>query len=293
MCQHILILGGDMRQYYMAKFLAKENFAISYFGQLFEEEEEKISKIRTMAKLKGQLEKVSYDYVLLPMPVGEVEIRGSNQQLKTADLPVLLKGQKTIVMGGKIPKTLCRALEKENIEVLDFMDIESIAIMNGRLTAENAIIEAVMMSDTGVTNAKSLVIGYGRCGQMLAHMLKGMGSYVTVAEPDEDRAMLAVSYGYKVEEIKDLSTYQFVFQTAPKSNVLSDRLLVTLLDSKENDNGVILDISSQSDSIDMDFVQKHHMLCKRCPGLPGKYTARSAGELLGQFVKKYGKDEQK
>lgn len=282
---HVLILGGDMRQYYMAKFLARDNFAISYFGQLFEEEEEGISKIRTVEKLKKQLGQIMFDYVILPVPVGEEYIRGTDNLVRNMELAEWIKGQGAVVMGGKIPKNLCLELDKMKKNVIDFMEEESIAIMNGRLTAENAIIEAIMMSSTSVINTECLVIGYGRCGRMIADELRGMGARVTVAEPKEERAMLAVSYGYRVEEINELGKYQFIFQTAPKQGILTDRLLLTCLVKEVENMPVILDISGLPGSVDFEFCDKNQILCKPCPALPGKYTAKSAGEVLGKFVK--------
>lgn len=283
--QHVLILGGDMRQYYMAKFLARDNFAISYFGQLFEEEEEGISKIRTLEKLKEQLGQIMFDYIILPVPVGEEYVRGTDNLIRNMELAEWIKGQnKAVIMGGKIPKNLCLELDKMKKTVIDFMKEESIAIMNGRLTAENAIIEAIMMSNMSVINAECLVIGYGRCGRMIADELRGMGARVTVAEPQEERAMLAISYGYRVEEIEELGKYQFIFQTAPKQGILTDRLLLTCLVREPENMTVILDISGFAGSVDFAFCDKNQILCKPCPALPGKYTAKSAGEVLGKFV---------
>ena len=286
MQRDVLLVGGDKRQYYMAKFLERAGFAISYFGAFFPESEGAVCKIKTAEKLKEHLEKKKYDAVILPTPAGEEYVSGTNYELRTKELGDWLKGQKdTGIFGGKIPRFLQATLEKDGKTVVDFMKQEEIARMNGRLTAENAVLEAVMISDTAVINSRSLVIGFGRCGEMLALVLSGLGSEVSVVETAPEKKMRARTYGYKVAEPEDLSRYQFIFQTVPEKNMLNDKRLVTLLGTEENDNCVVMDISSEPDSIDTEFARKNGIMCVRCPGLPGKYTARSAGELLGEFVR--------
>jgi len=287
----ILMLGGDKRQYYMAKFLTYENFAISYFGNLFETDWENIKKIRTLENLEEGMKKNQFDYVVLPIPMNQEYIKGTENEVSMYWLLQKLKIQKTTtVLGGQFPAFFMKELEKEGIKVVDFMLEESIALLNAELTAEGAAVEAILLSDSGVINANALVIGYGRCGRMLADLLKGMKARVTVAEIAEDRAALAVSYGYRVEALEDLSKYQFIFQTVPKESVLSKQLLSSCLLGDRGKEVVILDISSEENSIDLEYAGKHAILVKRCPGVPGKYTPKSAGELLGKFILKLEKE---
>ncbi|MBE5870028.1 MAG: hypothetical protein E7294_02025 [Lachnospiraceae bacterium] len=288
MQRDVLLVGGDKRQYYMAKFLERAGFAISCFGAFFPESEGALFQIKTAEKLKELLEKKKYSAVILPTPVGEDYVNGTNYELRTKEFGEWMKGQKApLVFGGKLPHFLQTGLEKEGKTVVDFMRQEEIARMNGRLTAENAVLEAVLLSDTAVINTRSLVVGFGRCGEMLALVLSGLGSAVSVVETAPEKKMRARTYGYKVEKAEDLSRYQFIFQTVPEKNILSDKRLVTLLGAQINDNCVVIDISSEPDSINTEFARKNGILCVRCPGLPGKYTAKSAGELLGEFVKNH------
>ena len=220
----------------MAKFLTHENFAISYFGILFEKEEENIRKIRDKEKLIEELKTKEFDYIMLPIPMGETYVKGTDQLIKCEELSEYLKYQKKAkLFGGKLKSTFIQEMEKEKIACCDLMREDGIVIYNAKLTAENAVIEAILLSDSAIINSECLVIGYGNCGKMLSDTLKGMKARVTVAEADEKKVMLAVSYGYKVEQLKDLGKYKFIFQTAPKEGILDDKLLNTCLNSKRTD----------------------------------------------------------
>lgn len=283
--KHVLILGGDLRQYYMAKFLIQENFAISYFGNLFEKNEANIHKIQSVEKLKEDLTQKKYAAAILPMPVGEPFIKGTDGSVACEELSEWLKAQKNmVVFGGRLEKNFVEKVQKGGNCVSDFLQEESVAIFNAGLTAENAVIEAILLSDNCVRNEKTLIVGYGRCGRMLADLLHGMKANVTVAEPDKEKSALAISYGYKVELLKDLSPYQFVFQTAPVENVLSDKLLSTCLKNERSMETTVLDITSIDNSVNYEYARKHNILVRKCNALPGKYTARSAGKLLAEFI---------
>lgn len=285
MSQRVLILGGDMRQYYMAKFLVKKDFAIFYFGHLFSENEEYISKIRTLEKLNQRLREEKFTHIVLPVPLGEGCVKGTDHLLTIDHLFELLKYQReAIVWSGKMPVERKNELHKMQIELKEYMEIESIAMKNARLTAENAILEAIMMSDRCIMDSKSLVIGYGRCGQMLADVLRGMGGKVFVCEKEEGKGATAQARGFERKDIEDISGYDFIFQTAPEEDVLSDKVLLTLMSNDRYKECVILNLSSVRNSVNLDFVGKQRLLCKQCPGLPAKYTPKSAGELLASCL---------
>lgn len=273
----ILIIGGDKRQYYMAKFLDAKGFAVSYFGELYWGGVS-VKQIHDKEKLFTKLDMGLYESVVLPIPVGQEYIKGCPKKLKLAELAGHL-GKVKRIYGGNIPN----AYEHLPADKVDFLKNEAFLVENAELTAENAIVEAMLISELGFCGSKSLIIGYGRCGQMLASRLKGLKSQVEVAELDESKRSLAKSYGIKVAEIGDLSAYDFIFQTAPGFELDKKEMLSCI--SEEKEAPIIIDISSMS-ALDMSYGQSIGILMKKCAGLPGRYTAKTAGRLLGEFVKK-------
>lgn len=288
MPKKILILGGDLRQYYMAKFLSK-NFAIYYFGHLLGDMTEKITRIDSLEKLEYKLYKEHFECVILPIPLGEAYVKGTNQQLSCEKMVELLKLQKSTVVFGCGENPHVKKLIENGVEYIDLLKEETVVYSNARLTAENAVVEAMIESDKSVMGSKSLIIGYGRCGRMLADVLRGMHGEVSVAETMKEKQGLAISFGYRVCRLCNLAGYDFVFQTAPEAGIITEELLFHCL-SEENPP-MIFNLSSVVESVDEAFAKKNHIFVKHCPGLPGKYTAKSAGELLGKQIEKKLKNE--
>lgn len=289
MPRKVLMIGGDLRQYYMAKFLCKENFAIYYFGHLLGDMTEKVTHIDTLEKLEYKLNRETFESIILPIPLGEHYVKGTNQKLNCEKMVELIKLQKSAIIFGCGENRYITILKENGMKYIDLLKDEEVVYSNARLTAENAVIEAILESDKAVMNSKSLIIGYGRCGRMLADVLRGLHGEVTVAETMKEKQGLAISFGYKVTRLTNLSDYDFVFQTAPEAFVISEKLLFQCL-SKER-QPMIFNLSSVVESVDEAFAKKNHIFVKHCPGLPGKYTAKTAGELLGgQIVKKLKSD---
>lgn len=272
----ILVIGGDKRQYYMAKFLSSKGFAVSYFGEMFFGDAA-IREIRGVDKLFTELDQGKAETIVLPIPAGNDYVRGCMGLLKARELAKHMKKVKR-VYGGVIPAWIVGL--QSDMEIIDFMQDESVVLRNAAITAENAIVEAMIMSDSCICGSKCMVIGYGRCGQMLADRLRAMKGDVTVAELKDDRAGLAKSYGYLVEEITSLAEYDFIFQTAPGFS-LDPKILLTSVSGDKNP--IILDISSSS-MLDLEYGEQIGVEIKRCQGLPGRYTPKSAGILLGEYI---------
>ena len=274
---NLLLIGGDRRQYYMAKFLSSKGFAVSYFGELFFGGVS-VKEIRKKEKLFEELDKGMYDSVVLPIPVGADAIKGCLGKLHMRELIKHLTKVKRIY-GGVIPNAVYGLTNAP--QVIDLMRQEDVMLENAALTAENALMEAVLISDRSVLGSESLVIGYGRCGQMLVDRLKGLRANVTVAEIDRAKKSLAKSYGVKTTEVTSLQGYDFIFQTAPGYE-MDKKLLMTCL-AEDDDMPVIIDISSNSDA-DVDYARSIGILMKKCSGLPGRYTPKTAGWMLGTYI---------
>ena len=67
MKKRIVLLGGDLRQYYMAKSLIRKDFAISYYGLNFPQEEQGAHQCRDKDALWSALREA--DALILPDPV--------------------------------------------------------------------------------------------------------------------------------------------------------------------------------------------------------------------------------
>ena len=116
---------------------------------------------------------------------------------------------------------------------------------------------------------------------MLASKLKALGSNVTVsARRFEDLAYIN-ALGYKAEnteELKKLSGYDLVFNTAPA--LIFDEALLRRTDK----NTLLIDLASLPGGVDFESAHALGLDAFRALSLPGKCAPKAAGEIIKTTV---------
>ena len=144
-------------------------------------------------------------------------------------------------------------------------------IANAIPTAEGAIQYAMQNSEITLNDSKCLILGFGRCGKILAHKLKGIGARVYVeARSTRDLAYIS-TYDYIPIPLYDLKKhlwkFDFIFNTIP----------VPILTAEYIDlfpkNVVYID-KSYSQALGIHYVP--------APSLPGKVAPMTAASILYQ-----------
>lgn len=290
------ILGGDIRQFYLAAALKEEGFRVYGYGVMLPEKEGDI--VETDSALEA-IQKC--DVVILPIPVtGDGKTLKSYQDDETILLEEVEKGLKKEqkVFGGMMPERLKKVCSSKGIPYYDFMEMDAVAIKNAIATAEGAIVEAILGSPSNMHGSKSLIIGFGRCGQVLADKVKGMGSEVTIMARRRDALAKAEACGYKgmpmfdskstkgmagngkyfCDRQEDLCGFHYVFNTVP-TLVVTEKMLQQL--SKE---AMIIDIASKPGGVDFKACENMKISFKHVLGLPGKYSPKSSGYILKDAI---------
>lgn len=147
MKKRIVLLGGDLRQYYMAKSLIRKDFAISYYGLNFPQEEQGAHQCRDKDALWSALREA--DALILPDPVSRDGMTVRENMLETPVLlaEVLLHMDGQQLFGGRFPVNMVAAAAKNNCRLHDFVQNERLQIKNATLIAEAALLEAKLLSD--------------------------------------------------------------------------------------------------------------------------------------------------
>lgn len=186
------------------------------------------------------------------------------------------------VFGGVIPEDFRRHCEKREIGCYDFMQDEALNIFNAIATAEGAVLEALLHRDTNLHNSACLVLGYGRCGRVLADKLRGLNAKVTVCSADRQELALADSFGMHtllLSRLKfEIRHFEYIFNTIPALVVKEDCLL------NLNGRSLIVDIASNQGGVDYEAAKRHGVPACHCLGLPGKYAGYSSAEKLAEYV---------
>lgn len=280
--EKVLVMGGDSRQYYVAEALQKNGYCVCCYGVPIKEKG-KLEILKTTA-LKMQMGEA--DIIVLPIPVS---VDGKTIKQETADDVVLLselyenlkEGQK--LYGGLFSEQLIQTCKEKGALFYDLMKDESVAIGNAIATAEGAVVEAMMLGEETLHGKECLVIGYGKCGSVLADKLKGLQAKVTVMARNAVSRTKARAMGYEVREMFERGDgqpekYTYVFNTVP-ALVLTEQIL-----SRFDSNVVIIDIASKPGGTDFDYCRYVGIKAKLSLGLPGKYAPKTSGEILAEAV---------
>lgn len=283
----IFVIGGDVRQYYLAMELEKKEFKITCYGMERLEEEKFVKVPETLEK--GMLDN---DVILLPVPVLQ-----DNLQVNSKEKKILLKDiQKYIrkghiVFGGNIPKSFLETCEKKEAFCVDYMRLEKTTLKNAEVTGEGALVEAAKLGNRTIQGSGCLIIGFGRCGEALAERLSAWGADVTVMARSKEARSKAEFCGYHARDMfekegikEEENQYQFIFNTVP-AMILDKNAIDSILQEKEKEEyPIIIDIASKLGGVDFEYCRKKEVKAGLYPGIPGKYAPKTAGVILSQAV---------
>lgn len=280
--EKVIVLGGDHRQYYLADTLQKNGYHVCSYGVLMPEK----NNIEWIKPDKVKQEIREAEMIVLPIPVS---VDGKTIRQETADDVLLLSelydgiraGQK--IYGGILSEQLRSVCREKEALCYDFMEDESVAVGNAVATAEGAVAEAILLGDETIHGKDCLVIGYGKCGAVLADKLRGLQAKVTVMARNPVSRAKARSMGYEVrpmfshQEVQK-EKYKYLFNTVP-TLVLTEQVL-----SGFDLSTVIIDIASKPGGTDFEYCRYAGIRAKLALSLPGKYAPRSSGEILAQAI---------
>lgn len=133
-------------------------------------------------------------------------------------------------------------------------------------------------SEITLHGSKCIVLGFGRCGKVLAHMLKGIGADLSVeARSGVDLAYIE-SYGYHPVPLKDLTDYigqyDFIFNTIP-SLVLDEKRLVGV-----KEDCLVIELASKPGGIDFEVAKRLGIKVVDGQSLPGKVAPETAAKII-------------
>ena len=259
---NVCVMGGDLRNFFLAKLLTKEKNEVKIYG--FE-------------KLENSKENENYekllcdsDIVILPIPFTKNKITlnmpFSNRTINIKELLYYLENKKIFV--GNMDNEIKEELHKKHNEVIDFMQKEEFAILNAIPTAE-ATIEIILKNTKKILQSSDcLIMGYGRIGKILAHKLQGLSAEVTCMVTSEVERAWATAYGYKIIDLINikkhctkLKQYDIIINTIPK--------IIFKEELKEiRKNALVIDLASKPYGIDRNIVEQEEINFIEALGLP-------------------------
>lgn len=278
------IIGGDNRQIFLADFLCQKGFSICYYGLNLEALPLKYIKnfsnhiITNCPSFEYAIEHSKY--IVGPIPFSKDNIYVTTHPLYQISISTLCSMMKSdqLLFAGAFSKSFVSLASTNHILIIDMMKWEDAAIMNTVATAEGAIYEAIQKSNINLQGGNSLILGFGRCGQILAKKVKALDSNLSVSVRKKEVLSLALAYGYNGFLLADLEShiedFDFIFNTIP-SIILTKEILC-----KAKDEVTIIDIASSPGGVDYDYAKLHSLNASLCLGLPGKISPKSSAQIL-------------
>lgn len=275
----ISIIGGDLRLVNLAEMLVKDGKEIYNYGM------ENIEKNNTGVKCRSLSEAVSKSNIIvapIPLTSDGITINSpfSNQKILLKNLLNECEG-KTFITGA-VKQEIYKLSEGKNIEIIDMLKREELAVLNAISTAEGAI--KIIIEETLKTIHRSniLILGFGRIGKVLANHLKGMGANVSCeARKNADLAWIK-AYGYKpipLEKLNDnLSNYDVIVNTIPYMVLDKNNL------NKVDKNTLIIDLASNPGGVDREEVKKQNIKFVWALSLPGKVAPVTSAEYIKETI---------
>lgn len=185
----------------------------------------------------------------------------------------------TLVFSGEVDKIKSHF----NGRIINYSKNEDFIDKNAYITAECALIIALMDTKKTAFQSSCCIIGYGRIGKHLTDILLRLGANVTVlARREESRALArekgALSYG--IEQISQ-EKYDIIFNTVPRQIITADE------SKKIFPKAFVYDLASLPGGFEDESFPK------RALALPGKMMPISAGKAIFDFVVEYISNERK
>lgn len=268
------IIGGDKRQEYMVDILKSHNVSVISYG---------ISNQSSYHT--GTLAELMKNSTLLAAPIPFTRNKKtifSLSEKDDLDIDEFLSHLQTehILCGGNLPEYIKTYCNQKKVPYYDFMENDYITSFNAIATAEGAIMEACRLSPLNFYKNNSLVIGFGKCGSVLADRLYGLYSHVTVCARRKESRTQAEIFGYTAisfEELKDhLKETYFIFNTVPAPVLTAE--YINLLPAQ----AVIIDIASAPGGVDFQTAGTLGITSSLFLGIPGKTAAYSSAQLLAK-----------
>ena len=254
MQRRIAVIGGDMRQVYLARMLLEEGQDVVTWGL---DKGEGPRPVPLHMALEAEV-------LVLPLPV----CRGGGLNLPLTDTaldpeqlwPRLRYDQ--LILGGMTEELGPRLMAEYGLTVADYYRREETQVANAVPTAEGAVQRAMEATDTTLHGSQCLVLGFGRTGKLLADRLKGLGAHVTAAAlPGR------------------LGAFDLIFNTVPAPLLDAARLAET------KEGCLLLELASAPGGVDERAAGALGRRLIRAPGLPGAVAPRTAAAAIRESIR--------
>jgi dipicolinate synthase subunit A len=276
----VAVIGGDVRQLAVVEALIPMAQTIQVYGH---SQTALPNNAIDCARLESALESVN----TVILPIGGMNDAGMIRSYQTDQFIDFGRyfnflAQGTLVLTGSMTAKWLEQAAKRELQVVQYAENNTIAILNSIPTAEGAVQIALEQLPITIHGSRVLVAGFGRVGMTVARTFNGLGAKVTVAARRFELLARAKEMGYETVLQPQLALVvakmQIIINTVPA--VVFDRLILAATAPEV----LMIDLASAPGGIDFDTAKELGRKAIFAPGLPGKVAPQTAGAILASAI---------
>lgn len=273
------IIGGDMRNVYLADLLKKDYQYVDIYG--FEKSGKPWALKSSPLDFVLEGSRVVVGGIPLLTENGFLNMPLSKEKLCFSELLEKIPGDAHLI-AGRIPQAVKEQLMQKNVKVTDLLDREEMAVLNAVPTAEGAVGILLEEMPTTLLGSRILIVGYGRIGKNLARLLHAFGAEVWASARKYADIAWIEAQGYKPVPTHQLARYvsdmDAIINTVPAPIITKD-----ILEKVRNDC-FLLDLASPPGGIDFKGAEAYGIKVRWALSLPGKVAPMTAGDIIRRTI---------
>lgn len=271
------ILGGDLRNVYLANEMSKKGMKIYVYG--LEKATELNKEIITFENIDSFLENV--EVVVGPIPFEKkeyVNMPFSQNDIRAEEVLSKCRNKKVIL--GQLNEKYVSS------NITDIAKNEEFMSKNAVATAEGTIQIILNNIKRNIEGSKVLVLGYGRCGKVISDKLNKLNAKVSTTyrslgeqEYFEKNWIKGVIIDDLKKELKE-NYYDVIVNTIPEKIINKDVIKYI------NATTLFIDIASNPGGIDKEEALKKEIKVIHELGIPGKKAPETSAQIIMELVNK-------
>lgn len=230
----------------------------------------------------------SFDVIVFPLPLTKdgVYINSQNESfnLKIEDV-INAIDENTIVLGGIIPESYKRLLEKKNIKYYDYYTNKDFLALNSHLTALGTMKLICGENKFEEKHKNVLITGYGYLAKALCTCADELGMNVSLIARKQKNRADAQEHGFDAYDFpiyEDmLQKFDYIFNTVP-SKIFSEENI-----KKLKKDTVFVELASKPYGTDPEFfiVYGKKYICGQ--SLPGRFYPKECAVGIFDAIRSY------
>lgn len=192
---------------------------------------------------------------------------------------------------GQANEELKKRATTYSINIVEYLHLPEVAILNAVPTAEGALQIALENLPTTIQGTKTLVAGLGRVGLALAWRLKALNAQVLGVNRSQRGLVEGEELGLSVIPLEGLDSVpldmRLIMNTIPALIFHRSRL------ERLKKDTLIIDLASAPGGIDYGAAKDLNLKASLYPGLPGRFFPERAGAILSQLLPPIMEEEYK